>query len=68
MREGITDRKRIKDTLAIAFKAYSGSNGRVTPRELNVAIRQSGLGRPLSDEGVFGLAAKISGQKRNNGE
>jgi hypothetical protein len=40
---------------------------RITPRELNVAIRQSGLGRTLSDEGLFGLAAKISVQKRNNG-
>jgi hypothetical protein len=65
---GITDPKRMKDTIDIAFKAYSGSNGRVTPRELNVAIRQSGLGRTLSDEGVFGLAAMISVQKRNNGE
>jgi len=65
---GITDPKRMKDTLDIAFKAYTGSNGRVTPRELNVAIRQSGLGRTLSDEGVFGLAAMISVRKRNNGE
>ena len=65
---GITDPKRMKDTLEIAFKAYTGSNGRVTPKELNVAVRQSGMGRTLSDEGLFGLAAMISVQKRNNGE
>jgi hypothetical protein len=58
----------MKDTLDIAFKAYTGSNGRVTPKDLNVAVRQSGLAQTLSDEGLFGLAAMISVQKRNNGE
>jgi hypothetical protein len=65
---GISDPKRMKDTLEIAFKAYTGSNGRVTPKDLNVAVRQSGLQTTLSDEGLFGLAAMISVQKRNNGE
>lgn len=65
---GISDPGRMKDTLELAFKAYIGTNGRVLPRDLNVAIRKSGLGATLSDEGVIGLAAMISVQKRNNGE
>jgi hypothetical protein len=65
---GITDPQRMKDTLDIAFKAYTGSNGRVTPKDLNVAVRQSGLAQTLSDEGLLSLAAMISVEKRNNGE
>jgi hypothetical protein len=64
---GISDPQRMKETIEIAFKAYTGSNGRVTPKDLNVAVRQSGLGKTLSD-GLFGVAALISVQKRNNGE
>jgi hypothetical protein len=65
---GITDPQRMKDTFDIVVKAYTGSNGRVTPKDLNVAVRKSGLGRKLSDDALFNLAAMISVQKRNNGE
>jgi hypothetical protein len=65
---GLTDPQRMKDTIDIVFKAYTGSNGRVTPKDLNVAVRQSGMGLTLSDKGLYGVAALISVQKRNNGE
>jgi hypothetical protein len=58
----------MKETIGIAFKAYSDSNGGVTPKDLSVAVRQSGLGRKLSDDGLMNLAAMISIQKRKNGE
>jgi hypothetical protein len=64
----LTDPQRMKDTIDIVFKAYTGSNGRVTPKDLNVAIRQSKMGRTLSDKGLYGVAALISVQKRNKGE
>lgn len=64
----LTDPQRMKDTIDIVYKAYTGSNGRVTPKDLNVAVRQSGMGPTLSDEGLYGVAALISVQKRNNGE
>lgn len=65
---GLTDPRRMKETLNLAFKAYVGSNGRVTPKDLNVALRKSGLGKTLSDEGFVNLAAMISVEKRNRGE
>jgi hypothetical protein len=65
---GITDPKRMNDTIDIAYKAYNGSNGRVTPKDLNVAVRQSRFGRKISDDDLLTLAAAISIQKRNRGE
>jgi hypothetical protein len=65
---GLADAQRMKDTIDIVFKAYTGSNGRVTPKYLNVAVRQSGMGLTLSDEGLYSVAALISVQKRNSGE
>jgi hypothetical protein len=65
---GLSDPGRMKDTLDIAYKAYVGSNGRVTPKDLNVMLRQSGLGETISDQGLYGLAAMISVEKRNRGE
>lgn len=65
---GLTDPKRMKDTVDLAFKAYVGSNGRVTPKDINVAVRKSGYGHMMSDESLLALAAMISVRKRNNGE
>lgn len=65
---GLTDPKRMDQTLEIAFKTFSGSNGRVTPKDLNVALRQSGRGPAISDDDIYTMAAIISVQKRNNGE
>lgn len=59
---------RMIDTVELAFKAYMGSNGRVTPKDINVALRQSGLGAKLSDEGIISLSAMISVEKRKRGE
>lgn len=65
---GLTDPKRMDQTLVIAFKTFSGSNGRVTPKDLNVAVRHSGRGPSLSDDDLYTMAAIISVRKRNNGE
>ena len=65
---GLNEPKRMKDTVDIAFRAYVGSNGRVTPKDLNVAIRKSGYGPTMSDDSMLTIAAMISVQKRNNGE
>jgi len=65
---GLTDPKRMDQTLEIAFKTFSGSNGRVTPKDLNVAVRKASRGHTLSDDEIYTIAAIISVQKRNNGE
>jgi hypothetical protein len=65
---GIAEPKRMLDTLDIAMKCFNGSHGRVTPKDLNVALRQSGQARTLTDDDLYTLAAVISVRKRNNGE
>jgi hypothetical protein len=65
---GITEPKRMVETIDIAVRAFNGSNGRVTPKDLNVMVRQSGIGHTLSDDGLFNFAALISIRKRRNGE
>jgi hypothetical protein len=65
---GMSEPKRMLDTLEIAMKCFNGSNGRVTPKDLNVALRQSGQARTLTDGDIYTVAAVISVRMRNNGE
>ncbi len=56
-------------TMNVITKCFTGSDGHVTPRELNINLRASGpMAETMSDDGIYGLAAIIQEEKKNRGE
>lgn len=57
------------NTLDVVFKVYFGSEGRVTPKDLNILLSNIGAGaEKLSDDGIYKLAAMLSVQKQDAGQ
>ena len=54
------------DTLA---KVYSGTQGRITPRDINIELRHAGvIATTINQDGIFGLAAVMLQAKKARGE
>ena len=57
------------NTMDVITRCYSGSDGHVTPRDLNIELRAAGeMGASMSDDGVYGLAVLIQENKKRHGE
>ncbi|CBJ38300.1 protein of unknown function [Ralstonia solanacearum CMR15] len=55
-------------TINMVFKMYNGWNGRVTPRDVNVFLRNSGpLAHKLSDDGLVQSMALVMENKKAAG-
>jgi hypothetical protein len=66
---GGTSPAQMLSTADIVWKTSKGSEGRVTPQELNIALREAGpLAKTMDDDAVLMLSAIISTTKRNLGE
>jgi hypothetical protein len=64
----LTNDVAMMNTFNVVFKINSGSNGRVTPRDLNRMLSDMGsTATRLSDDGLINLGAMISVQKREVG-
>lgn len=60
--------KEINETFNILVKVFIGSNGVVTPRDINIALRSIGVNaQKLSDDGLYHLAAVIQMEKKKAG-
>jgi hypothetical protein len=56
-------------TTEIAWKVFKGSDGRVTPRDLNVALRNSGrAAQTMDDAAIYVMAVMIDRMRRAQGE
>jgi hypothetical protein len=61
--------KAIDGSMETIAKIFSGSQGHVTPRDLNVFLRSAGpTAKTLSDDGLLRMAAVIWEEKKANGE
>ena len=61
--------KAIYSTFDTVTKIFNGSEGHVTPRDLNVFLRSTGpMAKTLSDEGLMHMAAVIQEDKKGRGE
>jgi hypothetical protein len=60
---------KISDTFETITKIFNGSQGHVTPKDMNIILRGPGL-NPLTidQQGMFTVAAMISEAKKANGE
>jgi len=66
---GITNPDRIMSTFDTVWKIFDGTNGHVTPRDLNITLRSSGpAAHALSDNGLISIGALIWEQKKAAGE
>lgn len=63
------DDARIDATFEVLAKIYSGSDGHVTPNDMNVALRAGpDIAKNMSDDGLFSLAAFIQLEKKAAGD
>jgi hypothetical protein len=59
----------IADSMETITKIFSGSQGHVTPRDINVVLRGQGVNpRTIDEKGIFTLGAMIWEAKKANGE
>jgi hypothetical protein len=59
----------IDGTFETVFKIFKGTDGHVTPRDINVFLRSAGpMAKTLSDEGLIHMAAVLWEQKKANGQ
>jgi len=62
------DASPMHSTFDVVAKVFKGTGGRVTPKDLNVMLRNSGnLAHTMSDESVIYMAAVIWEEKKNAG-
>lgn len=66
---GNTTEDAINKTTDVVFKCFGGSQGHVTPRDININLRAAGpLAKTMSDDGIFGMCALIQEDKKSRGE
>ncbi len=66
---GIDDPQRVIDTMEVVVKIFNGTQGHVTPRDLNVMLRSAGLlSHTLSDDGIYSMSALLWDEKKARGE
>ena len=59
----------IAGSMEVIAKIFNGTQGHVTPKDLNIFLRGSGpLARTLNDDGMYSSAALIWEAKKANGE
>jgi hypothetical protein len=64
----VANDKAIDGSLEAIQKIFSGSQGHVTPNDLNVFLMSAGpMARTLSDDGLLRMAAVIWEEKKANG-
>jgi hypothetical protein len=65
----LEDPKVFANSVEVVWKVFAGSQGHVTPKDLNILLRSEGIDAPkLSDDGVFRLSAVIWEEKKARGE
>jgi hypothetical protein len=65
----LSNDQTMMNTINVVFKVYSGSEGRVTPKDLNILLGNIGAGaEKLSDDGIYKPAAMLSVQKQDAGQ
>ena len=53
----------------LLFKVFNGTDGRVTPKDLNIMLSNYGsASKNLSDDGIYTFGSTISVEKQNAGE
>ena len=61
----ITNPDRILATFDTVWKIFDGTDGHVTPSDLNIMLRSSGpMARTLSDDGLISMGAVLWEQKK----
>ena len=61
--------KAIYSTFETVMKIFIGSEGHVTPKDLNIFLRSAGpMAKTLSDDGLMSMAALIQEDKKGRGE
>jgi hypothetical protein len=61
--------KSIYSTFETVMKIFIGSEGDVTPKDLNINLRSAGpIAKTLSDDGLMSMAALIQEDKKSRGE
>jgi hypothetical protein len=67
---GIKNPDRIMNTFDTVWKIFSGTDGHVTPRDLNIKLRSAGArAHTLSDDELISTATTVIWeQKKANGE
>jgi hypothetical protein len=65
----LNDDSAMMNTFDVVFKIFSGTAGRVTPKDLNILLRTSGpIAKTLSDDGLINIAAMLSSRKIDMGQ
>lgn len=65
----LNDDAAMMKTFDVIFKIYNGTEGRVTPKDLNILLSNMGNGATkLSDDGLINLAALLSVKKQDAGQ
>jgi len=63
------DNKAIDSTFETVTKIFNGTQGHVTPRDINIFLRSSGpMAKTISDDGIISMAAIIWEDKKSHGE
>ena len=61
-----TSNAQINETFNTLVKIYSGSNGRVTPKDVNLNLRAMGpRAKEINEQGMFSMAAMILEDKKS---
>lgn len=61
--------KAIEGSIETVFKIFNGTQGHVTPKDVNVFLRNAGpMAKTLNDDGLIGMAAIIWEEKKAHGE
>lgn len=63
------DDKAIYDTFNTVAQIFNGTEGHVTPKDLNIFLRSAGpIAKTLSDDGLISMATVIWEDKKDRGE
>ena len=61
--------KMIDSTFETVTKIFNGTQGHVTPKDINIFLRSSGpMAKTISNDGIMGMAAVIWKYKKAHGE
>lgn len=64
----LNNEQAMLNTFELVFKIYNGTEGRVTPKDLNILLSNMGnRAQKLSDDGLINLASVLSVQKQDAG-
>lgn len=68
-RNQVNDNGAIDNTMNVIVKIFNGSQGHVTPKDMNIAIRHFGKkAEKFTDERMYFIAAVIQEAKKSRGE